>query len=464
MIARRIALAAALCLAAPSTSLAGGFYMTDRGVRPLGRGGAFIAGADDQHAVWYNPAGLIHAGRGILLDAALVNFNNAYTREVRPPGGGGAVSFRTVEGEAAPLPIPTLVVTHDFGLRNAMFAAGVFAPYAAIASYDRAADAPQRYSLLSLDGSALAVAGIWAAWRPHPTLSLGAGVAALVGSFTSQLAFSGCPATVTCAPENPDWDAVAQLSVGPIIAPTASIGVQYAPHRMVTIGVSGQLPLWIDSPATLGVRLPSASFYQGASVQGDRANVRFNLAPVIRAGVEVRPVPSLRVEAAFVWEGWSMHDRIDLTPDGISLQNVRGVGSYQISALSIDRGFQDVLSFRLGVENFTHLGGRWDLAARVGLSYETSATPNAYTNVLTMDASKWVAALGASLSYGRWRFDASFAYMIASTVTVSPDEARLFPTQALRTGPGAPTYPVNGGRYELNVNVVGLGVRYAFGS
>jgi hypothetical protein len=54
--------------------------------------------------------------------------------------------------------------------------------------------------------------------------------------------------------------------------------------------------------------------------------------------------------------------------------------------------------------------------------------------------------------------------MIADTVTVTPAEARLLPTQALRTGPGAPSYAVNAGRYELNVNVVGLGVRYAFGS
>lgn len=462
---RPLALVTALALAlTPSAAEAGGFYMTDRGVRPLGRGGAFIAGADDQHAIWYNPAGLMGAGRGLLLDASLVNFNNAYTREARPAQGMGAVGFRTVEGEAAPLPIPTLVVSHDLGVRNAMFAFGMFAPYAAIASYDRAADAPQRYSLYSLDGSMLAVTGLWAAWRPHPMVNIGAGVAALVGSFSSQLAFSACPATVTCAPENPDWDSLAQMDVGPIIAPSGSLGVQVTPHRMLSLGLSGQLPLWIDAAAKLSVRLPSASFYEGARVQGNGADVRFTLAPIVRAGVEVRPIPSLRMELAFVWEGWSMHDRIDMSPRGISLENVRGVGSYQIGAVSIQRGFQDVYSFRLGVENFTRLSRLWEFTARVGLSYETSATPNAYTSVLTMDAEKWVASIGASVGFGRWRFDAVFAYMVASTVDVSPDGARLFPTQALRTGPAAPSYAINGGRYELNVNVVGLGLRYAFGS
>lgn len=456
-------LLAALALA-PSAASAGGFYMTDRGVRPLGRGGAFVAGADDQHAIWYNPAGLMGAGRGLLLDASLVNFNNEYTREARPAAGMNTVSFRTVEGEGAPLPIPTLVFSHDLGVRNAMFAVGAFAPYAAIASYDRSPDAPQRYSLYSLDGSMLAVTGLWAAWRPHPMVAVGGGVSALVGSFTTQLAFSACPATVTCAPENPDWDSLAQLSVGPIFAPTGSLGVQVTPHRMITLGLSGQLPLWVDAAAKLSVRLPSASFYQGARVQGDAADVRFTLAPVVRAGVEVRPLPSLRMELAFVWEGWSMHDRIDMSPRGISLQNVRGVGDYQIGAVAIQRGFQDVYSFRLGVENTTRVGSAWDLTARVGLSYETSATPTEYTSVLTMDAEKWVASLGASLGFGRWRFDAVFAYMVADSVAVPADGARLYPTQALRVGPSAPSYAINGGRYVLNVNVVGLGLRYAFGS
>ncbi|MGE3672490.1 MAG: hypothetical protein AB7K71_22655, partial [Polyangiaceae bacterium] len=37
---------------------AAGLYFSDRGVRPMGRAGAFIAGADDAGAIWYNPAGL----------------------------------------------------------------------------------------------------------------------------------------------------------------------------------------------------------------------------------------------------------------------------------------------------------------------------------------------------------------------------------------------------------------------
>ena len=69
-----IVLAASALLAAafvPSKASAGGFYLMDRGVRAGGRGGAFVAGADDPESLYYNPAGLRYSGRQLLFDAAL---------------------------------------------------------------------------------------------------------------------------------------------------------------------------------------------------------------------------------------------------------------------------------------------------------------------------------------------------------------------------------------------------------
>ena len=460
--ARIAALALAASALAPAAATAGGFYLTDRGVRPLGRAGAFVAGADDQHAVWYNPAGLVNAGNGLLLDASFVNFSNTYTRTALPDPTGAPVTFAPVQGTGAALPIPTLVVTHNFGLRNFMFAAGAYAPYAAITSYSDAPTAPQRYTNITHDGSLLAVTGLWAAWRPHPMVSVGVGVSALVGSFASRIAFSGCPATVTCAPENPTWDALASINVGPIFAPSGSLGVQVVPHRFVAIGASAQLPFDVDAPAKLSVRLPSASFYDGASVQGDAARVQFRLAPIVRLGVELRPLPTTRVELTGVWEGWSVHQSIDVTPDNVSIQNVRGVGTYQVGPISMLRNFQDTWSLRLGAEHLTDLGRGFGLQARAGLSYETSATSTAYTNALTLDSSKVVGTLGASLHYGHFRFDAVFAYMFGSSVVVDPHTAALYATVPFRSNGMQPRFAVNGGTYDYSVNVVGFGARYQF--
>ena len=57
-----LANAALLAAIAFSTdAFAAGLYYSERGVSPLGRGGAFVAGADDLGAIAYNPAGLADA-------------------------------------------------------------------------------------------------------------------------------------------------------------------------------------------------------------------------------------------------------------------------------------------------------------------------------------------------------------------------------------------------------------------
>src|SRR2546422_3661748 len=61
---------------------AAGLYFSDRGVRPMGRAGAFVAGADDLGAIWYNPAGLADAGTSVLVDFSWLRFNAEYTREL----------------------------------------------------------------------------------------------------------------------------------------------------------------------------------------------------------------------------------------------------------------------------------------------------------------------------------------------------------------------------------------------
>src|ERR1700679_2343015 len=80
-------LAAAFSLALARPARAAGLYFSDRGVRPLGRGGAFVAGADDLGAIWYNPAGLADAGTSFLLDASYLHFSSTYTGQALAANG-----------------------------------------------------------------------------------------------------------------------------------------------------------------------------------------------------------------------------------------------------------------------------------------------------------------------------------------------------------------------------------------
>jgi long-chain fatty acid transport protein len=490
--ALRASLACALALGASASrdASASGFFLTERGVRPFARGGAFVAGADDAHSVWFNPAGLAHAGRSFLVDASYIGFNATYTRRAvrsdamgRPAldamGNPAIVTYEPVRSSTAPLAIPTLAVTHTFGLQKWNFAFALFAPNAVIPSYPDSLDpmnpngrieapAPQRYSLYTLSGSLLAMTGLYVSFKPSEVLSIGAGLVALAGRFNSRVALTGCPATVTCQPENPEWDAEAMIEAGPIFAPTPALGVQIMPAPFLRIGLSGQLPLWVNAPARLRVRLPSHPFYTSSDpnhptrTEGDAANVSFVLAPVVRAGVELRPTPHDRVEAAFTWEAWDVHDEISLVPtgSGIRIVNVRGVGTYDIGPQSIVRGWQSAFSARLGYERHQPLPNGWKVVPRAGLSFDTSASPDVYTSVMTLDSMKLIGTAGVGFGRGGWRVDASFAYAYMPAIDVDPTMARIPQIAPFRQSNTAPRVYVNGGRYEMGAFVIGLGFNY----
>ncbi len=186
----------------------------------------------------------------------------------------------------------------------------------------------------------------------------------------------------------------------------------------------------------------------------------------------MRPTEATRIEVAATWEGWSVHDAINVAPagGGIRIVEARAVGTYDVGNVSIARSFQDVWSVRLGAEHRFDLGS-YGLTARAGFSYDTAATPPQYTSVLTFDADKATVSLGASLSRGRLRLDAVYAHTFWGPVEVTPcaydprapsNCQGLYPTAPFRTGANAPRYTVNGGTYEPSLNVFGLGMRYAF--
>ena len=462
-------------LAYSTVSRGAGLYFSDRGVRPLGRGGAFVAGADDLGAVWYNPAGLADAGTSLMADFAWLNFSSEYTRRTQVADANGTLRVYEsgqVKGSTPVLPIPTLGGTFNFGKEKEWtLALAAFAPYTAIASYPLTVDggqpSPSRYLLVSLDGSALVVTGAWLAWKPIEELRVGVGVEALVGTFDSTVVFSASPQDrLIGAPEDPNYDAFSKLKVGPIFAPSANAGVTFVPDKHVRLGISGQLPFSIDAPATITVRLPNAPEFDRASQQGDEARVKFTLPAIFRAGIELRQgfgaAGDLRVEATYVREMWTTHHSIDIVPDNIKLLNVTGFPSpFAVSRISIARNFDNANSVRLGAEYFGHAGG-YGLTGRLGINYEQSAIPRAYLSPLTLDLNKVTASIGGSLHIGKhWRLDAVYAHVFTGDATVDPAEAAVPRVNPVKGNPTAGE-AVNGGLYSARADVVGVGVNYRF--
>jgi long-chain fatty acid transport protein len=455
---------------------AAGLYTADRGVRPLGRGGAFVAGADDLHAIWYNPAGLADAGTSVLVDFSWLNFSSEFRRRTQVTDAGGTVRVvdsPQVNGSTPFLPIPTIAGSYNFGKEKQFTAAfGIFAPYTAIASYPLTVDgqpSPSRYSLITMDGSALVTAGGYFAYKINEKFRVGGGLQALVGKFASRVVFSASPADrVIGAPEDPAYDTLSQLDVGPIITPSANFGMIAAPDPHVRLGLSGQLPFWINAPATVTVRLPTAAPFDRAYQDGNEARVRFRLPPVVRAGIEYRTdtgdESKLRIEAAYVREFWSLHDSIDIRPENVRLYDVTGFPSpFGVAPISLPRNFQDSNSFRLGSEySLKNLIKDYWTDLRAGVSYETSAIPREWVSPLTYDANKLIGSVGGSLHVGEhWRMDAVAALVLLDGTQVPPGEARVPRVNPVKGNP-TDTEAVNGGDYSARAIILGVGARYQF--
>jgi long-chain fatty acid transport protein len=473
---RALPFVAAILLCAGGAHAAG-LYVADRGVRPLGRGGAFVAGADDLHAIWYNPAGLADAGTSFLLDLSWLNFSSEFKRKTQVTDAGGTVrvfDYPQVDGSTPFLPIPTIGGSYNFGQKKEFTAAlGALAPYTAIASYpltiNAGQPAPSRYSLVTLEGSALVMMGGYFAYKPVNWFRVGGGLQAIVGKFSSRVVFSASPSDrLISAPEDPAYDTLSQLDVGPIFAPSANFGTIIEPDPRFRFGISAQLPFWINAPATVRVRLPTAAPFDRAYQDGDEAQVRFRLPPIFRVGFEFRPERSMdsrtRIEVAYVREFWSLHDSIDLRPENVTLRDVTGFPSpFGVAPISLPRNFQDSNSFRLGGEHSMRglLSDNW-IDLRAGVSYETSGIPQQWVSPLTYDANRLIGSVGAGIHFREhWRVDAMAALALLDGTVVPPDQAQVPRVNPVAGNP-TKTEAINGGEYSARAIILGVGINYRF--
>ncbi|MFO0741763.1 MAG: outer membrane protein transport protein [Labilithrix sp.] len=455
-----------------STASATGMYTSERGVRPLGRGGAFVAGADDLGAITYNPAGLADAKSALLLDLAWVNVSTEFTRRAIVTDAAGnptTATSPTAKGETPFLPIPTIAGSYS-PHEMFTFALGVYAPYASLSKYPTTVagqPAGSRYSLVSLEGSVLAVVGAYVAFKPIEQIRIGVGFEALVGKLESDLIFSASPQDrLLAAPESPEYDAKAKLSTSTIFAPSAHFGVTAVPHEKVRIGAAAHLPYKIDVPAELKVTLPRATAFDSATQTGTGTRVKTDLPATLRVGVEVRPIDTLRIEAAYVRELWNVHKELAIQPTTLSFSNITGFPSpFNVPPVSIPRNFQASNSFRLGGE-LTVLKPNDDrvlgVDVRAGVNYETSAVPDDYQSPLTTDLDHVTLGLGGSISpMKNLRLDLMYAHLFGFGVDVNPATAGVSAVNPLKGNPTTPV-PINAGRYDSHANIVGLGATYKF--
>lgn len=479
---RKFSFLVALAVLVPaSLAHAGGFFLAERGVRPLGRGGAFVAGADDLHSLWINPAGLSWSGSSLLLDANLTLFSVDYTRI----DSGGNV-LPTVNGYHPYLPIPTLGGTFHFPeLPDWSFGAALMVPNAALPEWPRSVvdqsgveqPAPQRYSVLSMQGSFLATIALGAAWRPIPELSIGFAAHFLFGSFTAESTVSACDGVACAFPEDPEYDGVALVSL-PVFYPIFVFGATYD-AGIVRIGASFSTPFDLAGSAAIQMRPPSAAAFSGAELvnrgpgcdytnpndpcrNNTRADVSLGFPFSLRGGVEVRPVPELRIEASVVWEAWSMQQEVQIVPRDVWIEGALGFLDYQVGPLTIPRRMNDTVSVRLGGEYTIERV----VTVRLGGSFENGAFSNPYLNALTIDSDKLIFAAGVGVNVSdEVRIDAVGGYVglfdrsVRDSQVPQPSPIRPPLTPSDPRQAGDPVF-IGDGDYHVTAPFFGLGLHW----
>jgi long-subunit fatty acid transport protein len=271
----------------------------------------------------------------------------------------------------------------------------------------------------------------------------------------SQVALSACPGQTICAPEDPDFDANTKIDAHDYFSPSVGAGIQWdvvsqGDRPVVTLGASANTATYIDASGTVATQLPSSAFFQGASVVGNSINAKLDLPATTKFGIELRPNVALRIEFALDIEYWGVQKGIGLTTHGVSIQNQAGVGTYELSPVSIPREYETSYAPSVGGE---YHFGRASVGA--GYSYETRAAQPGYVSALTVDSNKHIVGLGGDYKVTRkWTLGAAFAFIKLTDTNVSLATARVNELSPLRDQPNV-TF-VNAGYYKSSYIVAGL--------
>ena len=435
-------------------AFAAGFYLPGRGVRPMGRAGAFVAsGEGDLNSLWYNPANLaLLPHTKLTVDVAGLNLGFRFQRAPRTTQSGATVEYGEVRNSAPPELIPQLSVGGPTGVDKLSWAAGFYAPY--MSGSTCPASGPQRYTLISNDGSVLAFLNATLAYQIGDAVRIGAGFVNVIGAFQVINVTSGYTGLYG-RPEDEDLDILSKIELHSYFNPAANIGLWAKLADNVQMAVSFQTPTELrDDDAKLTVRMPSSPAFDNARLTNNTLAASMQLPAVVRVGLRYVH-QTFDIELAGVWEGWSVFEELQAEPNDIEVEGVPGIGSIPVGPLNVPEHYQDTFSVRLGGDY--HLDPDWSL--RTGYAWEKGAIRDSYYSVFSPDSDKHLIAGGLSWSTGSWTLDASAAYYVFADRHIEDSQVRqINPTDADKELATV----VGNGDYSASYFVFGLGVNYAF--
>ena len=396
----------AVSLACTATSFGGGFKIPDQSTRAMGMIDAFVAGADDASAVYYNPAGLTNLTGPEAITNIYVAHGIIYY--------DGPTESETSDGRIYAVP-NFYVASPVKGLDDWFVGLGVYSPFGLGAmwgdgSYLRYDSTLAEIELININPTV--------AWAVTDRLSIGAGV----DYFTSRVKYRNKERMLLGNGETDidadgdGWGYNLGLQYG--ITDTVKLGLTY--RSQVRVNYDGELELDIPMMGT---------FYSG--LEGE-----IEYPPIYSGGIMWQATPRLRMEFVAEWQEWSTRETQDFTLDG-------NPPIPQSSAVK----WEDSWLLLLGCEY--QLNEKWIL--RAGYGYNETPVPDETAEPTLPTGDTHAVSLGAGYQYSE-----KLAFDVAGIVSYGEERSVDDPDGAAM---GRNDYT---GDYEALSFFLSVGVRYKF--
>ena len=437
---------------------AAGYYLGDISPRGLGRAGAFVAGANDGMAYYYN-GGALSRLKGTTFTANVASVEQYIWFDRTDTS---TETFEPVENIGPPMPVPAFVVTQSIGEKTTV-ALGWYSPYGPDYEYDP--DGAQRYTLkdsLLLQGSG----GPTVAYEALPGVAVSAGLTWTFQKIEEDIAL-GSAFLVDGAPVGEIHDIDIHISAADYRAWSWNLGLLIEPSARWALGASVASARTYDATGELEVAFaegnPLAEFIEEEAVTDDDVTVLISMPLIARLGFAYRPLSALEVELAMVYEAWSILEETTVTGLDITLTSTTGE-IYITDDVDLPAGFQDAVSVRLGSE----YDPTDSLTLRAGGLWESSAVPTKSLGVNVVDSRKWGAGAGLTYTFAEG-FDLDVGvmklFMREQTVRDSDLEMALLGIDLLALDEAGLVdgENVGNGKYRSNATLAAIGLHIALG-
>lgn len=450
----------------PTSAFAGGFEVPDQGARAVGRGGAYAVGAADLTALHYNPGKLAPlAGTRVLYSHNLVFQDTSFQRATLSDawGADAGTSFDPVHDKAKLWAGNGFgVVGSNFGLKNWMFALGVYGP-SAIGKHDYPNYGPQSFLLTKMDVMVVYYS-LAAAWQIPKKFGVGVTLQYVdMPTMRYALVADSTPVpTIDPIPDESGTQLITDLNMADRVGFTALVGLWYRPHSRVELGVGGRV-VPVDMNAKGGVSTDKSTLVSDDMT----AQMRFQLPAQLRGGIRyIHPLKKsdtgedegerFDLEVDVTWENWSQIDAFRLQFDGT-------INGQPIADLTIPKKWRDTVSVRVGGD-VNLLNNH--LTLRAGGLYETGASHPDFAHLDFPSFNRGGISAGVTGSIRGVALTVGFMHLFVQQQETTELAAKGFQLRPLAVCPdrcgGLSGVPANAGTFRSRIDILALSLDLHF--